>query len=351
MSTLVISDLHLGSLLGRDVLRRPVALDALCARLDGIGRLVLLGDTLELFEGRPRAVATAARPVLTRLAGALGRGGEIIVVAGNHDGVLVRDRVRAMRAAGTPLRPATRLPRTATPELDELCGWLAPARVEVRYPGVWLDDGVWATHGHYLDRHLLDALAGRDPSVGERRTADDYERARGLDATFISDAAEGSLPEPLALLTDGVIAASRALLAAGAPLAASLPGIAPGLRRLSVAAPILLDHGLHRRAALPAMAAVVRRLHVPARWTIFGHIHRRGPLPGDRGALWHPLGPTGTGLANAGSWVYDALLMGADEARGDRPYRPGGAVLVEPGAPPRAIDVLADVPDHVLHGR
>jgi len=351
VSTLVISDLHLGSLLGRDVLRRPVALDALCARLDGIDRLVLLGDTLELFEGRPRAAAAAARPVLTRLAGALGRGGEVIVVAGNHDGALVQPRIRAMRASGTPLRPATRLPRTATAELDELCGWLAPARVEVRYPGVWLDDGVWATHGHYLDRHLVEALAGRDPSLGERRTADDYERGKGLDATLLSDAAEVSLPEPLALLTDGAIAASRVLLAAGAPLAAGLPGIAPGLRRLSVAAPILLDHGLHRRAALPAMAAVVARLHVPARWTIFGHIHRRGPLPGDGGPLWHPLGPAGPGLANTGSWVYDALLAGADEARGERPYRPGGAVLVEPGAPPRAIDVLAGVPDHLLHGR
>ena len=99
------------------------------------------------------------------------------------------------------------------------------------------------------------------------------------------------------------------------------------------------------------MAAVVRRLRVPARWTIFGHIHRRGPLPGDGGATWHPLGPGGTGLANTGSWVYDALLVGADHAGGARPYRPGGAVLVEPGVPPRAIDVLADVPDRALHGR
>ena len=165
MSTLVISDLHLGSLLARDVLRRPVVLDALCERLDGIDRLVLLGDTLELFEGRPHAVATIARPLLARLGDALGRGGEVVVVAGNHDGALVHHHLGVMRAAGTPLRPATRLPRSATPELEALCSWLAPARVEVRYPGVWLDDGVWATHGHYLDRHLFDALAGRDPAA------------------------------------------------------------------------------------------------------------------------------------------------------------------------------------------
>ena len=31
---------------------------------------------------------------------------------------------------------------------------LAPAPVSVHYPGVWLSERVWATHGHYLDHHL-----------------------------------------------------------------------------------------------------------------------------------------------------------------------------------------------------
>ena len=345
MTTLVISDLHLGALLARDVLRRPAALDALCERLDGVDRLVLLGDTLELLEGRPRAAADAARPVLARLAGVLGRAGEVVVVPGNHDAALVARHVRAMRAAGTPLRPAGRVPRSASPELAALCDWLAPARVEVRYPGVWLAPGVWATHGHYLDRHLLDALAGRDVAAGPRRSADEYERTRGLDARLVSELAEANLPEPLAALTDRALTTSRAALAAGAPLAARLPGIAPGLRQLALVAPALLDARLHRSAALPAMAAVTRRLRVPARWTVFGHIHRRGPLPGDAAADWRPLGAGSTTLVNAGSWVHDALLAGTPGARRASPYRPGGAVLVGDDGVPRAIDVLGGLPD------
>ncbi|MDP9385979.1 MAG: hypothetical protein M3P50_12265, partial [Actinomycetota bacterium] len=61
MRTLVISDLHLGSTLGRDVLRRPVALDALCAAVAEADRLVLLGDVVELAEGRPRRAMAIAR--------------------------------------------------------------------------------------------------------------------------------------------------------------------------------------------------------------------------------------------------------------------------------------------------
>ena len=49
----------------------------------------------------------------------------------------------------------TRLPTDATPMLGRLAHWLSPAEVRVHYPGIWLSEGVWATHGHYLDRHLL----------------------------------------------------------------------------------------------------------------------------------------------------------------------------------------------------
>src|SRR6202012_2431865 len=31
--------------------------------------------------------------------------------------------------------------------------WLEPARVRAASPGVWLRDDVYATHGHYCDRH------------------------------------------------------------------------------------------------------------------------------------------------------------------------------------------------------
>ncbi len=75
MKTLVISDLHLGSLLERDVLRRPAALALLEEQVAECDRLVLLGDTLELLEGRPQAAAAAGRAVLRRLGDALGAAG------------------------------------------------------------------------------------------------------------------------------------------------------------------------------------------------------------------------------------------------------------------------------------
>ena len=63
MRTLVISDLHLGSRRPVDILRRPEPLDALCAYLGDVDRLVLLGDVLELRHGplREALAAGAAR--------------------------------------------------------------------------------------------------------------------------------------------------------------------------------------------------------------------------------------------------------------------------------------------------
>ncbi len=32
--------------------------------------------------------------------------------------------------------------------------WLGPAQLKIAYPGIWLRDDVYATHGHYMDVHL-----------------------------------------------------------------------------------------------------------------------------------------------------------------------------------------------------
>ena len=64
-------------------------------------------------------------------------------------------------------------------------------RVRVAYPGVWLRDDVYATHGHYCDRHttvpMFERLGAgamarivREPADGPRR-AEDYEAALGAD--------------------------------------------------------------------------------------------------------------------------------------------------------------------------
>ncbi|MEA2456162.1 MAG: hypothetical protein QOI45_2424, partial [Thermoleophilaceae bacterium] len=173
MRTLVISDFHLGARLRRDVLRRPPALEALLEALEGVDRLVLLGDVVELLEGRPADAMEVAEPVLRAIGGRLDRGSEVIVVPGNHDGDLIAPW---LRAKGVPSAVDAEHPRAATPLLASITSWLGPASVRVRYPGVWLSDGVWATHGHYLDRHLLPEVAfgvargllGRLPRDGAR---------------------------------------------------------------------------------------------------------------------------------------------------------------------------------------
>ncbi|MBX5442141.1 MAG: metallophosphoesterase, partial [Solirubrobacteraceae bacterium] len=152
MTTLVVSDLHLGGRTRADVLcHDPAALDALVAALDGVGRLVLLGDVLELRHGPAGEALDAAAPVLQRLGAAVD---EVVVVPGNHDHALVGAWLER-RARERP--PRLGLERRIAPA-D--ASWIAEglaqrlgAPTTVAYPGVWLRDDVYATHGHYLDLH------------------------------------------------------------------------------------------------------------------------------------------------------------------------------------------------------
>jgi hypothetical protein len=156
VSTLVLSDFHLGSRLGHDVLTHPEPLNRLLEALEGVERLVLLGDVVDLAEGRAKRAMDIAEPILRLISRTLGAGREVIFVPGNRDRALLAGWVRRV---GASLTPDTRVPLDATAELARLTSWLAPARVRVHYSGVWLAPGVWATHGHYLDRHLLHGVA------------------------------------------------------------------------------------------------------------------------------------------------------------------------------------------------
>ena len=152
MRTLVVSDLHLGARLQHSVLTRPEPLSRLLDAVEQVQRLVLLGDTVELLEGRAQHAMGVAEPVLRALGRRLGPDREVLIVPGNHDAELVRGWIR-MR--GSDLAPETEVPPDATLALAHLIDCLGPAKVAVRYPGAWLSPTVWATHGHYLDRHLL----------------------------------------------------------------------------------------------------------------------------------------------------------------------------------------------------
>jgi len=344
MRTLVVSDFHLGARLRRDVLRRDAVLEPLLDSLPGVDRLVLLGDIVELLEGRPARAMEVAEPVLRAIGRRLDRVAEIVLVPGNHDGDLVAPWLRANGVS--PALDAV-VPPEATPVLARVVALLGPARVSVRYPGVWLSEGVWATHGHYLDRHLLPetafgiarGLLGRLPRDGARPI--DYERAGGPSLTRLEARLTRGLPRPLAGLVDDL---AELLRAATMPRVQRVPR---GLlsRRMSPLTSSVLGAQM-RRASIPALARVVHRLGVDADWVVFGHVHRCGPLPGDQAASW--TGPGGSPrIVNTGSWVYEPLLV--HHATPPHPYWPGGAVVLEDGRDPQAIGLLDHLEASALH--
>jgi hypothetical protein len=339
--TLVVSDFHLGARLQRDVLRRGEVLEALLGALEGVERLVLLGDILELLEGRPREVAAATEPVLRALGRKLGQDREVVLVPGNHDAALVRPWLRARR---DPLAIDSKIPSDATPMLARVTSWLEPAHVAVRYPGVWLSERTWATHGHYLDRHLVPeaafgiarGLLGRLPRDGAH--PDDYERAGGMSLTRLEAFIARRLPRPLAVLFEDLLELARA------STMPDLPRRVLGRRQAPLTA-LLLGVQM-RRASIPALARVVHRLGVGADWVIFGHVHRCGPLAGDDLQRWS--GPDGRPLtANTGCWVYEPLLLHG--ATPPHPYWPGGAIRLDGDLEPYAVGLLDHLDASSLH--
>lgn len=362
MRTLVISDLHLGSSSGVDVLRRPAPRAALLDALAGVERLVLLGDLLELRHGPRRDALAGARSFFEQIGGALA-GREIVVVAGNHDHALVESwlRRRGELPAPAPLELEQRFPAyESSSMLATLAEWAGPAHLSAAYPGLWLRDDVYATHGHYLDCHLtvptLERLGiGMTGRVLRRpessiASVDDYEAVMGPVFAWI-DAVARQAPTGAALNGQSTVRLWRAfggdrtsgestvpwrtrLLAGAFPVAvAALNRAGLGSFRADISGQEL------RRAGLRAMAEVASRLSLRDVHVIFGHTHRRGPLPGDTSQEW--VGPSGVRLLNCGCWTYDSYFLTGRP--GESPYWPGGAVLVEDDGPPRLLRLLDEM--------
>ncbi len=318
MRTLVISDLHLGNRVHRAVLGYPEPLRVLLEALDGIDRLVLLGDVAELVTRSPRRSLAAAEPVLRALGQGMGSEREVIIVPGNHDFPLVRAWARAR---GAQLSIDDTVEPHATGALARVVSWLGPSTVRVHYPGVWLGKGIYATHGHYLDHHLIPEGPVGLPR-GRLRTAaspvrpSEYERGR-----IRSHHRRDTL-------------VSRVLQRPVRTAFHYLPRLLMNARMAPVSA-ALVDVQM-RRASMPALDRVLRRLEVEADWVVFGHVHRLGPLADDRPEDWRA--QNGGRFVNTGSWLDEPLLM--DRATPPHPYWPGGAVIIEPGAAPRAVGLL-----------
>jgi hypothetical protein len=364
MRTLVISDLHLGSQTRHDVLRGDRALAVLVERLASVDRLVVLGDLLELRHGPVREALWVAKPVLQAIGAALGPQAEVVVLAGNHDHALVAAWLDARGADEPP--PALGLeervpPWSASSIAAAVAAALAPANCTFAYPGIWLRDDVYATHGHYLDLHVtvptierlaagvMTRIAGGLPRG--RCLPDDYEailaplyawnhaaaqrfphgraRARGASSEKVWRLMNG----------DGHRPVRRRLLAGAFPLgvlAANAAGLGPVKADIST--------GELRRASLVAMGAVVRRLRVEAEHVVFGHSHRAGPLPDDDQSEWRV--PSGPRLHNAGCWTYEDVFLRRPGP--SSPYWPGCAIVVDDRDPPRLERLLAAVPAQEL---
>jgi UDP-2,3-diacylglucosamine pyrophosphatase LpxH len=338
LRTLIISDLHLGGRLEHDVLRRREPLAALLSALDDVDRLVLLGDIVELLEGRATQAMAVAEPVLRAIGRRLGAHRQVVVVPGNHDRILVRAWTRAV---GPALAPETDVPADATAALSRIVSWLAPARVTVKYPGVWLADGLYATHGHYLDWHLFPVsafgvargLLRRPPQ--DVASPNDYEHARRPSFARFSR----WLPRPALALLDDAAELARAATMPTVHRRLLAPRFAPVTARLL---------GVQmQRASVPALARVIHRMRLDADWVVFGHVHRLGPLGADDPVQWQ--GPGGRPrILNTGSWVYEPLLV--HRASGPHPYWPGGAIrLGDDGWEPRAVGLLDGLSVEVLH--
>ncbi len=355
MRTLIVSDLHLGSASGTDVLRRAELRAPLLQAVKDVDRLVLLGDVIELRHGPPRAAMAAARPFFEDLGRALA-GRELVVNAGNHDHALIEPWLerRGVQDAPTPLGVEQLLdPTEASPMLERIAEWASPARVTVAYPGLWVRPDVYATHGHYLDCHLTVptlerlSLAAMSRVLGRPAEAfgrvEDYEAVAGPVFAW-RDAVARDVRTGDALNGVATASAWRALAGAGGGrggdggggrgdggwdrgrgsrsgrgIVGSGSSTVRRLRRralvgafpLAVAAlnraglgPLRADisPGELRRAGLRAMGEVAARLGLGDAYVVFGHTHRAGPLPEDRDKEWrgghgHTVRRTGSGAA------------------------------------------------------
>jgi predicted phosphodiesterase len=364
MRTIVLSDLHLGSGGDLDVLRRPEIRRALWAELEGADQVVLLGDAVELRD-RPLAEALElARPFFDELDAVIGAG-RVVVVPGNHDhhllaGWLERRRLEGAGALGLEQRVEDRSGALAT-----LLAGMRRASIELSYPGLWLRPGVYATHGHYLDRHLtvptferlavaaVERILGGTPEVSEEpgsardfgsASVEDYERIQAPVYAFLFALAQaGGAGGRLA----GASPSARVWQALGGGYGraakvrgwllgtVALPGAVGVANRLGLG-PVKpdLSPGAITRGGLSAIGEVVRRLGIDADHLVFGHTHRRGPMKGETG--WRL--PEGTRLWNTGSWVYAPGIVGASSA--DSPYWPGTIAVVEDDGSPELRHVL-----------
>jgi predicted phosphodiesterase len=359
--TAIVSDLHLGNAYGEDLLRDPDLRRVLFDEVSSADRLVLLGDILELRELPLPVVLEKVRPFFEELGEAMA-GREILLVPGNHDHRLAEPllervaRENGGSGLGLDQRQVPHDEPTAT--LDR---WLGDAKLTLAYPGVWLRDDVYATHGHYMDCHMslprIECIAAAAAMrafgpIPDRAGAGEYERVLRPVYGFSFGLAQSSLAPRATRLSEGAwrrissVNRSRPRLRRAALAAAAgggIPATVWTLNRLlgagfspDLSAAAISDSGIE------AAAELARRLELDAAHVITGHTHRAGPEGGDD--PWPPAG--GGSLHNTGSWTFASAFHRPGTPPG--PYWPGTVTWIEDEGPPRRVRLLNDHPREAL---
>lgn len=322
---------------------------------------MLLGDAIELRQGPLRDAFAHARPFFEQLGAALGDGGEVVLVPGNHDHALVSPWLERRRRDAPPPPLGLEAEAGWAPEdaVAQLAAWLSPARLRLVYPGIWLRDDVYATHGHYLDRHTtvptferlsagaMGRIVGRPELSGAG--PDDYEAALApiyawsyalaqhtdRDGRASSGTQGVSVKAWQTLAGDGHRPLRRRALSALFPLGvAAINRAGLGPVRADISGPALGAAGTR------AMASATDALSVEAAHVLFGHTHRAGPLPSDDPAVWTTA--AGVRLHNTGTWVFEHHFL--SRVPYESPYWPGRAIRVEHDSdrPPELLSLLGD---------
>ena len=341
MRTAIVSDFHLGSGFGEDLLRDAAIRRVLFEKLAPADRLVLLGDVVELRE-LPLAVALEhARPFFEELAGVMA-GRTVVLVPGNHDHRVAEPLLEQLGIAGQPLGLEQRADPTGEPSA-RIAAWLGDAELTIAYPGIWLREDVYATHGHYMDCHMslprLECVAAAATMrtlspLPERPAPADYERILQPIYGFTYGLAQGGS------VWRGARPSERAWrMLAGrngnrrrirrAALGAAIPATVWTVNRLLRAEfDADLSPGAITRSGVNAATEMSMRLDLDGIHVITGHTHRAGPED-DEGA-WSL--PGGGRLHNTGSWVFASAFHHPGTPPG--PYWPGTVTWLGDTGPP-----------------
>lgn len=360
MRTAIVSDLHLGSAFGEDLLRDPGIRHVLLEEIGAADRLVLLGDVLELRELPLAVVLDAARPFFEELGEAMA-GRSVILVPGNHDHRLAEPLLERPAVAGETLPLERRAPPTGEPA-ERLAAWLGDAELQLAYPGLWLREDVYATHGHYMDCHMslprLECIAAATAMrtfapLPERTSPADYERVLRPIYGFGYGLAQGGLARRASRPSERAWRAISSRNGSGgrarrtalrAAIGAGVPASVWGINRLLGAEfDADLSAASISRSGIDAACELARRLDLHPAHLVTGHTHRGGPAEDE--AEWAL--PGGGRLHNTGSWVFADAFHHPGSPPG--PYWPGTVTWLDDDGPPRCSRLLVETAREELH--